>query len=263
MKMAKALSLLAILVLMSASVMAESTGRKVVDPESNPYAKLVGEVTQVGNTKFVGNAFIVGSKGCHIVTNYHVAFGKHKDPKTGEIEIVENADIGHIVNFAFDLDGKTGIFRRMMKAKVIDFGNYEADTTQGLVGDLAILQLESCMGTEYGGPKLDRPEAGKFTPKGNLMTVSTSRNEKGLNEILVEDGCKAEARTPAAGIMISNCDVRAGMSGSMILEHAQDGPLRLVGMSTEGKNLNDGSRISIAIYSRALTKLIDSAIGGR
>lgn len=248
---------------MSATALAGSPGRKVIDPDSNPYAKLVGELTQVGNAKFVGNAFIVGSKGCHIVTNYHVAFGKYKDPKTGEIEMVDNAEVGHVVNFAFDLNGKTGKFKRVMKAHVVDFGNYETTSDRGLVGDLAILELESCLGKHYAGPELDRPEAGKFTPKGNLMTISTSRNENGLNEILVEDGCTAEARTPIAGAIISNCDVRATMSGSMVLERGEDRKLRLIGISTQYKDLNDGSRISFAIYSRAITKLIDSAIGGR
>ncbi len=263
MKMAKALSLLAILVLMSASAMAESTGRKVVDPESNPYAKLVGELTQAKDVKGAGNAFIVGSEGCHIVTNYHVAFGKSKDVKTGEIEIVDNADVGHVVNFAFDLDGKTGKFKRQMKAKVIDFGNYEATSTRGLVGDLAILKLESCLGKGFAGPELDRPERGKFVPIGSLITISSSSDNKGLNAIQVEEDCVAQPKTPIAGVFLSNCYIESGMSGSMILEKGVDGKNRLVGVTTSEFVMFDGSRKTVAIYSSALAKLIDSAIGGR
>ncbi len=258
---AKVLFLTTFSIVIATSAFAQSKGRKVIDPKSNPYAKLVGELTQVKDAKGAGNAFIVGSEGCHIVTNYHVPFAKSKDQNTGEIETIDNADVGQVVNVAVHLDAKTGKFKRQMKAKVIEFGNYEATSTRGLVGDVAVLQLESCLGKEYAGPELDRPEQGKFVPTGSLTTLSTGRNDKGLNEIFVEEGCLAQSRTQIAGAMFSSCHAEEGMSGSMILEKSADGKDRLVGMTTRYKDMNDGSRISIAIYSRALNKIIDSAIG--
>lgn len=243
-------------------VLAQTTGRKVADPKGR-FTKLVGELTQIKDAKGAGNAFIVGAQGCHIVSNFHVAFGKSKDPKTGEIEIVENADVGHKVNFAFDLDAKTGKFKRSMKATVVEFGNYEADTKTGLLGDLAILRLDSCLGREFAGPELDRPDTAKSVPSGKLMTVSTSRKatDPRQSEILVEEGCKADSQTPIGGVMVSNCETPPGTSGSMVLEQGADQNWRLVGISTSNRTLKDGTVVSFAIYSRVLTKFIDSVIG--
>ncbi len=249
-----------LVLLVSSPVLAQSTGRKVVDPKG-PFTKLVGELTQAKDAKMAGNAFVVGAQGCHIVTNFHIAFGKEIDPETGKTIIIDGADIGHKVKFAFDLDSKTGKFKKNMKATVVEFGDYDSDTTTGLVGDLALLRLESCLGKEFAGPELDRPTNPKILPTGKLMTVSTSRNAKNQNEILVEEGCLAEKRTHIGGIMVSRCHAEPGMSGSMILEQGEDQKWRLVGITTTGRKLSDGSRVSFAIHSGVLTKFIDSVIG--
>lgn len=61
--------------------------------------------------------------------------------------------------------------------------------------------------------------------------------------------------------MVSNCHVEPGMSGSMVLEESSEGKWKLVGLATSHKILRDGSRVAFAIYSRILTKFIDSVIG--
>lgn len=137
-------------VLWCASSFGQESARKPVDP-SGPFAKLVGQITQAGPSDGAfANGFIVGAEGCHILTNFHVAFGKAKDPKTGEVEMVDRVDVGHLVHFAFDLDSKTGKFKRTMRAKVVDFGNYEAGTSRGFLGDLALLRLRQIRQADKG-----------------------------------------------------------------------------------------------------------------
>ncbi len=71
---------------------ADLGNRKPVDPDG-PIAKLVGLITQVGaKGEEYGNGFVVGAEGCHVLTNFHVAFGKSVDRSSGEIEMVENVE---------------------------------------------------------------------------------------------------------------------------------------------------------------------------
>lgn len=245
----------------AAPAVADVSPRKPVDPKGT-FAKLTGQVTQTGPSDGgFGNAFIVGAEGCHILTNFHVAFGKATDAKTGEIEMVDDVAVGHTVNFAFDLDAKTGKFKRTLKAKVVEFGNYEPGTSRGFLGDIALLRLDDCLGKEYGQLEIDRPPTGKLLPTGKLMTVSSSRNSSGKNEVLIEDGCKAAGATSVTGMMLTNCESVPGMSGSMILEEGTDKKLRLVGLTTQHLVFTDGSKISKSIYSRVIAKFLDTAFG--
>ena len=247
---------LALAALIAIPAIADVTARKPIDPKS-PYAKLTGQITQlVATDDGFGNGFVVGADGCHVLTNFHVAFGKSTDAKTGEIELVDRVEVGHTVNFAVDVDAKSGKFQRTIKAKVVEFGNYEAGTSRGFLGDMALLQLETCLGKEYGDLPIDRPTAGKNLPTGRLMTVSSSRNSSGKNEVLSEVGCQARAATTITGMMLSNCEIVPGMSGSMILEEV-DNEWRLAGISTEGGAVVDGRQISKAIYASAVNRFLD------
>lgn len=260
---AKAISaLLGVVVLLNgASALAQSSGRKVVDPSKGPHArftKLVGEITDASN-QWRGNAFVVGADGCHIATNFHVAFSNGRDPKTGDTILVDDVDTNRVVNFSYDLDSKTGKFKNKMKAKVVEFGNYDAESTVGLVGDMVVLKLDRCLGKDFAGPNLDRPEHKKFVPKCNLMTTSTLRNTQGRSDVFVEEGCRANERTPIAGVIVTNCSADYGMSGSMILEKCEGSDWKLVGMTTRG--LKDSAPGSYALYTTVLTPFIESVIG--
>ena len=247
--------------LLGASASALQPLRKPVDP-TGAFAKLTGQITQSGPSDGAfANGFIIGAEGCHILTNFHVAFGKAKDPKTGEIEMVDRVEVGHLVNFAFDLDSRTGKFKRTMKAKVVDFGNYEAGTSRGFLGDLALLRLESCLGREYGYLEVDRPAEGKFLPMGKLKTVSSSRNSRGENEVLVEEGCLADNATTVVGMMLASCEIVGGMSGSMILEEGADKRWRLVGVATSAGAIENGKQVTKAIYVNAINKFLNAALG--
>ena len=173
--------------------------------------------------------------------------------------MVDGVATGHAVNFSFDLDPITSKFRRTMKAKVVEFGNYELFTSRGFLGDLALLRLESCLGKDYGHLEIDRPAADKRLPNGKLMTVSSARVAN-KNEVLIEKGCRARSATSVTGIMVSNCESVPGMSGSMILEEGPDKKWRLVGVTTGGGAYVNGKQVSKAIYASALNKFLDSLL---
>ena len=125
------------------------------------------------------------------------------------------------------------------------------------------MRLETCLGEEYGQLEFDRPEPNKRVPTGRLMTVSSSRNRStGNSEVLTEEGCRAAAGTSVTGMMLSNCEAKAGMSGSMILEEGVDKKWRVAGMTTMANSFSDGSKVSKAIYVKVINKFMDSALGG-
>ncbi len=255
----------ALMVLASTPSIADVSARKPADPK-NQFTKLVGHITQLNSAdpRIYGNAFVVGNDGCFVLTNAHVAFGTGKrDFETGEVELIENIDVGHAVNFSFDLDSKAGKFQKKIKAKVVEFGNYESGTSRGIIGDIAILRLESCLGKSYAGLEIDRPAATKRIPIGNLMTVSATRDEQsGRIEVLVEQGCKSLPDTPATGLVLSTCENPPGTSGSMLLEEGQDGKWRLVGLNTNQVTMTDGSKIARSIYASEINRFADPILGG-
>ena len=185
----------AMMVLASTPSIAEVSARKPIDPKGQ-FAKLAGQITQLPGEKTTmwGNAFVVGAEGCHILTNFHVVFGKQMDD-SGAVELIDNVDVGHAVNFSFDLDAKSGKFKRTMKAKVVEFGNFEEGTSRGLLGDIALLRLENCLGKEYGQLEIDRPENGKLLPTGRLMTINVMKDASGKNVMMSQDTCQSLAAT--------------------------------------------------------------------
>lgn len=241
--------------------LAQTESLKTVDP-TNPFAKLTGQVTQFGyEEKGYGNAFVVGADGCHILTNFHVAFGTGRSPVTGQMQVMHNADIGHAVNFSFELDPDSGKFRRSMKATVAELGDYGIGSATGLLGDIAILRLENCLGKSYGFLEIDRPPPHKGVPTNRLMTVRLSKTASGGNEVIVELGCRALEGTNVFGMMPSNCDTPPGSSGSMVLEEGADGKWRLVGLTTEQIVHADGRKFSKALYANTINKLLDPILG--
>lgn len=253
--------MLALAVLVANPVSAQISSRKTINPEGQ-FAKLTGQIAQAGPSDGeFANGFIIGTEGCHILTNFHVAFGKAKDSNTGVVEMVDDVKVGHRVNFAFDLDATSGKFKRTVIARVVEFGNYEAGTSRGFLGDIALLRLEMCLGEEYGHLEIDRPGSNKILPTGKLMTVSSSRNLSGKNEILAEEGCRPDNATTIVGMMLASCEIVGGMSGSMILEEGADKQWRLVGIATAAGAIENGKQVTKAIYAIAINKFLDGALG--
>lgn len=247
--------------LVTVPAFAQESVRKPVDPRGQ-FARLAGEVT-APDSQMAGNAFIIGSEGCHILTNYHVAFGESVDA-SGKVKLVgrEKRTTERVVNFAFDLDSKTGKFKRNTRAKVVEFGNFQNGTVMGMMGDVALLRLENCAGKEYGTLPINRPAQGKETPVGKLQTFSVQRSEDGSYKIVSQEQCAADTFTTAVGLFVSNCEIRPGDSGSMVLEDV-GGKMQLAGIYSKHTVLQDGTTTTISVFATEILKITDPVLGGQ
>ena len=238
------------------SVHAQS--REFIDPKSE-YGKLAGIVSQLDGTGAIGNAFVIGAGGCHIVTNVHVAFGKSRDAD-GTTVLMDNVSVGHTLKFQFDFDTKTKRIKREMKASVVEFGNYDPQTRRGRTQDVVVLKLADCLGPQYGNLLFDQDASKKRFPEGELLTISFSKlnGEFGL----VSERCKSASHTPITGLFITNCHSADGMSGMLYLEKSiADGKFRVVGIHQGRETMADGQDVPVAVYARAFNPIIDSALG--
>ena len=76
------------LAFLAAPAPADEPARKPIDPNTG-FARLTGQVVQTGTSEGFGNGFVIGRMGCHVLTNFHVAFGKSKNLSTGEVQFVD------------------------------------------------------------------------------------------------------------------------------------------------------------------------------
>lgn len=237
---------------------AGAQSRKFIDPKSE-FGKLTGVVSQLDGSGFVGNGFVVGGGGCHVVTNVHIAFGKSRDAD-GRTVLMDSVSVGHVLKFQFDFDPKAKRFKRESKASVVEFGNYDTQTRRGRTQDVVVLKLENCLGPEYGNLQFDPDAASKRFPEGELLSISYSNlnGEYGI----VSESCTAAQSTPITGLMITNCHLVEGMSGAMYLEKSKlDGQYRLVGIQQGRDIMADGQNVAVGVYARTFNKIIDSALG--
>jgi hypothetical protein len=245
----------------ASSGLAADEGRKMVDPGNEPVSKVVVQITQLpGISKGAGNGVIVGADACHVLTNFHVAYGKDNNPKGGMI-LVDDQEVGHVVEVGVDLDPKTGTFRRKIKARVIEFGNFEEGTSQGMRGDLAMLKLDECLGKSYGLVKVEKPEPGQVAPDGALTVFGFSKIAENKSGLFAEKACGAVEVTPIAGLFISTCKIVPGASGSPVLKQDKNGEWLLVGMQTGELTLKSGKMIAYALHSSTLAKFVEGVIG--
>ena len=222
-------------------------------------SKSLGVVTPIGGTT-EGNGVFVDR--CHALTNFHVAFGKSVDPITKQIEIFDSPAVGHQVDFSYDLDAPSGRLTKRSKATVIYFGDYSPGVGRGMVADTAMLRLDPCVDDEFVKVAFDRPDSGQRVPGGNLVTLSFMRTRDGKYEILTFAKCPSLPGTVVTGLFMAFCGMPPGSSGSMLLSSERaDGQWRMVGLATYRKTFADGSQPTFAIYSKALLKFIEDALG--
>lgn len=246
--------------------LAKST-RKFLD-SSHPLAKAVVMVDQIGGSGVMGNGVIVGEGGCYALTNFHIAFGKSKDRKTGAITLVDKVEVGHSVKLDVAFDSRQGKFTQSVKAKVVEFGNYEQDTRRGKTQDYAILKLDECMGPGYGILNFEADADKKRIPNGKISTVALAQLG-GKFGIVMEESCpafeevqgKPFAQAPLTGMVVTNCFLEEGTSGSMLLATDDSGSARLVGLNQGGDFTSDGREISVAVYARSFNKVLASVLG--
>lgn len=249
-------------VVASSSVQAEE-GRQIIDPATLPISKAIVQITQLEGVADGGaaNGFIIGNAGCHVLTNFHVAFAKDKRAD-GSMVLVEDQEVGHTVNIGIDLDPRTGIFRRLLKARVLDFGNYEEHTTEGMRGDISILKLDDCLGEAYGILKIMKVTQGHAPPVGLLSTLSVSKIAADKSALFLEKGCAAADKTPIAGLFVSTCMTVSGMSGSPVIKFEKNGKYTVVGMSAGHIQTKNGQKVSYALNYSLIAPFVESVLGG-
>jgi len=175
-----------------------------------------------------GTAFLVSR--CHVVTAYHVAFLKERDPVTGIIETVPGK-VGHAAEFVIGPHPEIPErFITRARATVVEFGNFSDASFDGMAGDWAILRLDECLGKKFGFLKYARTGFDSPMPRGDLMTIGFPRSRARQAGITVETGCRARDHGPVEGLMGVDCAFEAGMSGGPVLERQIDGSWLLVGL---------------------------------
>ncbi len=244
--------------LLGAAVLMTNPAHAQSDAEIAQMAKSLGVVTQTGSSSY-GNATIVDA--CHVLTNFHVAFGKSKDPVTGKIEIFENPEVGRRIDFSYGLDAASGQMTMKTKATVIEFDDYAPGVGRGMVADKALLRLDDCVAQDFLNVEVDRPAADQRVPAGNLIAIGITK-EAGKFKVHTMKNCPSDPATIVTGLFLANCGMPRGTSGSLIASSERsDGKLRMVGLTTDAKKFADGSLATYAIYSKALVKFLDSALG--
>ena len=234
-----------------------SPTRAQSEAELAQVAKSLGVITSP-DAKGFGNATVLDA--CHVLTNFHVAFGTTKDPLTGQVQTVDNPAVGHVVEFSYKLDAQTGQMANKMRATVIEFDDYAPGVGRGMVADKALLRLEGCLEKDYINVVLDRPAAEQRVPAGNLVALGLIK-ESGKFKILTIGSCPSFPATIVTGLFLANCRMPPGTSGSMILsKERSDGKLRMVGLTTDGRLFDDGSFATYAIYSKDIAKFVDGGI---
>lgn len=232
--------------------------RKFIDPKSEN-GKLVGIVTQLDGTGGIGNGFVIGAGGCHVLANVHTTYGIGKDNR-GNAILVDDLSVGRKVRFQTDFDSKTKKFKREIKASVIETGNFVPDTRRGRTQDVAVLKLDTCLGPEYGALAFDHEASTKRFPESDLVTVGFGAINGEVGIIMEE--CSALQSTPTTGLIITNCFSEPISSGMMYLERRKaDGKLRLVGIHQGRETLADGTNVPVAVYARAFNPIVERALG--
>ena len=202
------------------------TDRREYRRADQPLLRSVGVL--VNGRRQVGTAFLVGE--CHVMTAFHSAFFRDAQAVAGR-ELAGGPRTGRALSFHIGPDpARPGLFRSRSTARVVDYGNYHPGAPRGMTGDWAILQLDDCLGREYGYLAHLRPDSGDHLPRGPLMTIGFPYSGWTRPGVAVEEGCRARGSGPVTGLVAVDCAFEAGMSGGPVLERQPDGDWRVVGI---------------------------------
>lgn len=200
--------------------------RREYRPADQALLRSVGIV--VNARRQVGTAFLVGE--CHVMTAFHSAFFRDAQAIASD-ELAGGPRPGHALAFYIGPDPeRPGLFRHRSVARVVDYGNYHPAAPRGMTGDWAILQLEDCLGREYGVLPTLRPTSADYLPRGPLMTISFPYAGWNRAGVAVEEGCRARDSGPVTGLIAVDCAFEGGMSGGPVLERQPDGQWQVVGI---------------------------------
>ena len=200
--------------------------RREYRPADQPLLRSVGVL--LNGRRQVGTAFLVGE--CHVMTAFHSAFFRDAQAIAGR-ELAGGPRTGRALSFHIGPDpARPGLFRSRSTARVVDYGNYHPAAPRGMTGDWAILELEDCLGREYGYLSHLRPGSGDYLPRAPLMTIGFPYSGWTRPGVAAEEGCRARESGPVTGLVAVDCAFEAGMSGGPVLERQPDGEWRVVGI---------------------------------
>jgi Trypsin-like peptidase domain len=263
-KCAATTALLAALFTSTLSAQSQISARKEILPTSHPLAKIVVQIAQVGARPSVAaNGIVVGGDGCHILTNFHVAFVKDRDSQ-GKDVYVDSIAPGHVVEVGVDLNPNSGGFDRTIKARVVEYANYNhlnPKDRRRIRNDLAMLKLDDCLGKNYGIARFEQPDESVNVPQTELSTLSISKLNAKKSALFYQATCKSGSDTNVAGVFFQDCEIEPGMSGSPIFRKDADGGYTIVGISTGHLVIPGQPDVPYAIYSSALAPFVQSVIG--
>lgn len=259
-KLSVIVNTLGVVALLGNSLPAQAGERKQIAPSAHPLAKIIVQVNQIGaDPLMVANGFVAGSDGCHVLTNFHVAFGKGRDA-AGEVAFVETIETGHEVEVSVGLNSKTGAFQRKMKARVVEFAAYRRDR-RGIRNDLAMLKLDECLGKDYALARFEVPDDTVKVPQTELSTLSLTKDHAARTALYLEEECASADDSKIAGLFFHSCKTINGMSGSPIFRKDADGGYTIVGISTGIMPFVGGKNLPYAIYSSIMTPFVQGVLG--
>jgi|GEM_PF-2168921 len=220
---------------------------------SHPLYKLVGQVSVPHYPKNYGQGSFVGDDGCHVLTNYHVAFADGLDAE-GQTKTLADPLVGSDVTFSYNPDD-AGRFQNVIGGKVEAFGNFMFGAPRGRLGDLALIRLSECqMGIHP--LKFDPTAVGKRIPTGKLSTLTAIRTSANENVVVSEEGCQAFHNTPVTGLIFSTCIAEGGTSANLLLSRTSDGTYQVVGIGSGHGPAVDGRTIAIGILASTIAKFL-------
>lgn len=214
------------LLVASSGLMGSSAGANVFERDARVFApaaelpaRAVGMLTAAGRQ--VGSAFLVGE--CHVMTAMHSVLLARRSGAAG--------DDAPALLFHGEPDPQVpGRFHARTRAQLTLAGQYHPGTPRGMTGDWAVLQLADCVGRRTGFLHAMRPDTEALLPHGDLMAIGYPAARGGRDGAAVERGCHARESGPVVGLIGLDCAFERGMSGGPVLEQAEDGQWRVVGI---------------------------------
>ncbi len=198
---------------------------RVQENPARPILRSVGILTRVPDDGGWGTAFLVTE--CHIATAYHVAFPAESNsqrvtPPTHPRQHVSEFQIGLTENDPLR-------FTRRVKATPVAWGSYDV-TWDGLGQDWAILELETCVGAEFGFLDVATKTAQEVLQNRagvqRLAMLGFPASRYDQPGISVERDCSARALNgdasmqppkPVPSLLPIDCALEVGASGGPLL----------------------------------------------
>lgn len=229
-----------VLVVVSAVLMLEgafaNTFGKDRREQQSPELEHNRSVGQILNKNgYLGSAFLAEDE-CTVMSNYHVAFAKEKDPVTGNVKTYRGKK-GERSEFMVGRNGSGPLdFQVKIGATVADFGTFSKNDARGLTGDYVVYRLDECVGEVFGFLKVKKADLDtQAEPVGQLKMISFGSSTVIKPGVAVEE-CRARDNGPAWGLVGVDCTFERGVSGAPLMEKQPSGEWLVVGIASTTNN---------------------------